>query len=80
LVDRVVVPVPSREWALCAIEDLRREGMTAELDGEDAGGCWRVKIEGSEVSIAEIRSALRRPREAVSWDAFVNAAVGDDRP
>ena len=42
--DSVVVPIPSREWALCAIEDLRREGLSAELVGQNARGSWLVSI------------------------------------
>ncbi len=42
--ESVVVPIPSREWALCAMEDLRREGLSAELEGQDARGSWLVRI------------------------------------
>ena len=73
--DSIVVPIPSRDWALCAIEDLRREGMSAELVGQNARGSWLVSIEGPAGSIAEIRDSLQPRSEPVCWEAFVNAAV-----
>jgi hypothetical protein len=73
--DSVVVPIPSREWALCAIEDLRREGLSAELEGLNARGSWLVRIEGPAGSIAEIRYSLQPRGESVCWEAFVNAAI-----
>lgn len=75
--DSIVVPIPSRDWALCATEDLRAEGMTAELVGQNARGSWLVRIEGPAGSIAEIRYSLQPPVEPVSWEAFVNAAIRD---
>ena len=75
--DSVVVPVPSREWAVCAIEDLRREGLSAELRGQDAGGLWLVRIEGPAGTVAEIRCGLQPPRPLVCWETFVNDAVGE---
>jgi len=78
--DSVVVPVPSREWALCAIEDLRREGLFADLDGQDANGMWQVRVEGPAGTIAEIRYGLQPPRARVCWETFVNAAVTDLGP
>jgi hypothetical protein len=74
--DSIVVPIPSRDWALCAIEDLRREGLTAELDGRNALGSWLVRIEGPAGTIAEIRHSLQPPPESVCWEALVNAAIG----
>jgi hypothetical protein len=71
-----VVPIPSRDWALCAIEDLRREGLSAELVGQNARGSWLVRIDGSAGLIAEIRCSLQPQGEPVSWEAFVNAAIG----
>ena len=73
--DRIVVPLPSRDWALCAIEDLRREGLTAELEGRNTLGSWLVRIEGPAGTIAEIRHSLHPPPEPVCWEAFVNAAI-----
>jgi hypothetical protein len=73
--DSIVVPIPSRDWALCAIEDLRREGLTAELEGRNALGSWLVRIEGPDGTIAEIRDSLHPPPEPVRWEAFVNAAI-----
>ena len=73
--DRILVPIPSRDWALSAVEDLRREGMSAELVGQTATGSWVVMIEGPAGSIAEIRNSLQPPSEPVCWEAFVNAAV-----
>jgi hypothetical protein len=73
--DRIVVPIPSRDWALSAIEDLRREGMSAELVGQNATGSWLVMIEGPADSIAEIRYSVQPRSEPVCWEAFVNAAV-----
>src|SRR5205807_7204398 len=57
--DSIVVPIPSRDWALSAIEDLRREGMSAELVGQNAARRWLVWIEGPAASIAEIRFSLQ---------------------
>ena len=74
--DSIVVPIPSRDWALCAIEDLRREGLTAELEGRNALGSWLVRIEGPAATIAEIRHSLQPPPESVCWEALVNAAIG----
>jgi hypothetical protein len=68
--DRIVVPVPTHEWALGAIDDLRREGFSADLEGRDARGCWLVGIEGPDGSIAEIRYALQAPRYAVNREAL----------
>jgi hypothetical protein len=73
--DRIVVPIPSRDWALSAIEDLRREGMSAELVGQNATGSWMVMVEGPADSIAEIRYSVQPRSEPVCWEAFVNAAV-----
>jgi len=73
--DSIVVPIPSRDWALCAIEDLRREGLTAELEGRNALGSWLVRIEGHAGTIAEIRYSLHPPPEPVCWETFVNAAI-----
>ena len=73
--DSVVAPIPSRDWALCAIEDLRREGLSAELEGQDARGRWLVRIEGPAESIAEIRYSLEPRGASVCWEAFVNAAI-----
>lgn len=78
--DTIVVPVPTREWALVAIEDLRRECLTADLEGQDADGFWLVKIEGPAGSIAEIRYALHAPGRAFNWEALLNPTVGEDRP
>lgn len=75
--DSIVVPIPSRDWALCAIEDLRREGLSAELVGQNARGSWLVRIEGPAGSIAEIRYSLQPRGEPVRWEAFVNAAIRD---
>ena len=74
--DSVVVPVPTREWALSAVDDLRGEGLTAELVGQDCDGLWQVRVEGPAGTIAEIRYGLNRPRANVCWETFVNEAVG----
>lgn len=71
------MPIPSREWALCAIEDLRREGFSADLVGQDARGSYLVRIEGPAESIAEIRYGLQPRGAAVCWEAFVNAALSE---
>lgn len=73
--DTIVVPIPSKDWALCAIEDLHREDMSAELVGQNARGSWLVRIEGPAGSIAEIRYSLQPRSEPVCWEAFVNAAI-----
>ena len=73
--DSIVVPIPSHDWALCAVQDLRREGMSAELVGQNATGSWLVMIEGPADSIAEIRYSVQPRSEPVCWEAFVNAAV-----
>jgi hypothetical protein len=73
--DSIVVPIPSREWALSAIEDLRREGLTAELEGRNALGSWLVRIEGPAGTIAEIRNSLQPPPEPVCWEAIVNDLI-----
>jgi hypothetical protein len=73
--DSVVVPIPSRDWALCAIEDLRREGLSAELVGQNARGSWLVGIDGPAESIAEIRYSLQPRGAPAAWEAFVNAAI-----
>jgi len=78
--DTIVVPIPSRDWALCAIEDLRREGLFAELEGQNARGSWLVRIEGPSEFIAEIRYSLQPPGAPVCWEAFVNAAIRDWQP
>jgi hypothetical protein len=74
--DSIVVPIPSRNWALCAIEDLRGEGLSAELEGQNARGSWLVRIEGPAGSMAEIRYSLQPRSEPVCWETFVNAAIG----
>jgi len=73
--DSIVVPVTSREWALCAVDDLRAEGLTAELVGQDVDGRWQVRVEGPAGTIAEIRYGLQAPRGRVCWESFVNAAI-----
>jgi hypothetical protein len=72
-----VVPILSRDWALCAIEDLRREGLTAELEGRNALGSWLVRIEGPAGTIAEIRYSLHPRPEPVCWEGFVNDSIRD---
>ena len=72
--DSIVVPIPSRDWALSAIEDLHREGMSAELVGQNARSSWLVRIEGPAGSIAEIRFSLQPRAEPVCWEAFVNGS------
>ena len=71
----VAVPIPTRDWALSAIEDLRREGLSAELVGQNDRGSWLVRIEGAAGQIAEIRFALQPRVAPVCWEAFVNAAI-----
>ena len=73
--DSIVVPIPTRDWALCAIEDLHREGLTAELEGRNAVGSWLIRIDGPAETIAEIRHSLHPPPEPVCWEAFVNASI-----
>jgi len=75
--DSIVVPIPSRDWALCAIEDLCREGLSAELEGQNARGSWLVRIEGPAGTIAEIRYSIQPRGAPVCWEAFVNAAIHD---
>jgi hypothetical protein len=70
-----VVPIPSRDWALCAIADLRLEGLSAELVGQNARGSWLVRIEGSAGLVAEIRYSLQQRAASVCWEDFVNAAI-----
>ena len=70
-----MVSIPSREWALCAKEDLPREGLSAELEGRDARGSWLARIEGPAGSIGEIRCGLQSRDAPVCWEAFVNAVV-----
>jgi hypothetical protein len=64
--DSIVVPIPSHEWALCAVQDLRREGMSAELVGQSSRSGWLVRIEGPAGSIAEIRWSLQAWCEPVA--------------
>jgi hypothetical protein len=73
--DSIVVPIPSHDWALCLIEDLCREDLSAALEGQDANGGWLVRIEGSAGSIAEIRYSLQPRAAAVCWEDIVNAAI-----
>ena len=73
--DNVVVSVASRAWALGAVDDLRREGLGAEMIGQDAAGLWQVRVEGPSGTIAEIRYELQRPRARVCWETFVNSAI-----
>lgn len=74
--ESIDVPVPGRKWALCAIEDLRREGLEAELLGclgDD--GPWTVRVSGPAETINEIRVALEVPAKSLSWESFINAAI-----
>ena len=73
--DSVVVPVPSREWALAAVADLRGEGLDAVLLGRMDDGLWHVRIEGPAGTIAEIRYGLAPTPKRVCWETFVNAAL-----
>jgi hypothetical protein len=73
--DVVVVPFPRQDWALCAIEDLRREGCQAELlPAPTADGSWCLQITGPEDRIHLIRQSMQ-PIERVCWETFVNACV-----
>ena len=72
-----MVPVPSREWALSAVDDLRAEGFSAEVVGQDCDGLWQVRVEGPAGSIAEMRYAMNTPRANVCWETFVNEAVAN---
>lgn len=74
--DSIDVPVPGRKWALCAIEDLRREGLEAELlgcPGDD--GPWTVRVSGPAETINEIRVALEVPAQKLCWESLVNAWI-----
>ncbi|HEV1997264.1 MAG TPA: hypothetical protein VGR61_03920 [Candidatus Dormibacteraeota bacterium] len=74
--DTIVVKIPSRDWAMCAIDDLATEGLTAELlDTLDAEGVYQLRITGPFETIDVIRQELHVPQTRVCWETFVNAAI-----
>ena len=77
--DTIVIKLPSREWAMCAIDDLATEGLDAELlDTIDADGLYQLRISGPFETIDVIRSGLEselHPPTRVCWESFVNAAI-----
>jgi hypothetical protein len=74
--DSIVIKIPTREWALCAIEDLAAEGVRAELlDWTDEAGLHQVRVSGCAESINAIRYELHIAENRVCWESFVNAAI-----
>ncbi|MFY9615655.1 MAG: hypothetical protein WAT58_09685 [Candidatus Dormiibacterota bacterium] len=71
--DRVVIRIPSREWAVDAIDDLRCEGFVATLlEPESCDGPWRLLVEGPAEKIACMRQAAHGPIQPFCWETFVN--------
>jgi hypothetical protein len=74
--DSIVIKIPTREWALCAIDDLAAEGIQAELlDQTDDAGLHQLLVCGCEESINVIRYELHIAENRVCWESFVNAAI-----
>jgi hypothetical protein len=75
--DSIVVRLPDRQWALCAIDDLATEGCHARLLPErDADGLWQLHVSGPCELIDQIRFELHVPEVRVCWETFVNSAIG----
>ena len=78
--DEVVVRLPSREWAECAVEDLATEGCQAVVEPVPAAdGTWALRITGPADKIAEIRYATQVPACRVDWAEFVNSVISGQR-
>lgn len=73
--DTIIVKIPSREWALCAVGDLATEGLTAELLDDTDAGQYQLRISGPFETIDEIRRELHASQTRVCWESFVNAAI-----
>ncbi|MDP9325536.1 MAG: hypothetical protein M3O87_03255 [Candidatus Dormibacteraeota bacterium] len=71
--DRVIVRIPTREWAVDAIGGLRDEGFEATLlEPEVCDGPWRLLVEGPADRIACMRQGAHGPSQPFCWEAFVN--------
>lgn len=58
--DRIIVDLPSREWAAVAVRDLADAGCRAEaLPEPTASGWWRLSIIGTPEQLALIRAGMR---------------------
>ena len=74
--DSIVIKVPTRPWALCAIKDLEREGLTAVLlDRQDADGLYQLQVSGCAETISVMRYELHVAENRVCWETFVNEAI-----
>ena len=74
--DRIVVKIPTRPWAVSAVDDLIAEGVKAKLlDCQDAAGLYQVEVSGCPESIALIRYELHIAENRVCWETFVNEAI-----
>ncbi|MEA2682247.1 MAG: hypothetical protein QOK05_575 [Chloroflexota bacterium] len=74
--DWIIVKVPTRPWALCAIDDLAAEGLKAELlDCTDEAGLYQLRVSGCAESINLIRYELHAPENRICWETFVNATI-----
>jgi hypothetical protein len=73
--DVVVVPFPRQDWALSAVDDLRKEGCCAELlPGPAPDGSWCVEVSGSAEQLYLIRQSMQ-PIQRVCWETFINATI-----
>ena len=74
--DSIVIKVPTRPWALCAIDDLAAEGLTAVLlDCTDDAGLYQLHVSGCSERINVIRYELHVAENRVCWESFVNGAI-----
>ena len=72
----MLVPFPRLEWALAAIDDLRREGCVAELmPWNPRDTTWSVRVGGSPDQIAVIRREVEPAPAQVCWEEFVNGLM-----
>ncbi|HEV3233585.1 MAG TPA: hypothetical protein VG329_03450 [Candidatus Dormibacteraeota bacterium] len=74
--ERVVLRIPTREWAVDAIDDLRGEGFEATLlDPDTCDGPWRLLVEGPADMIARMRQAVHGPIQPFCWETWVNQSA-----
>jgi hypothetical protein len=71
--DSILIRLPRRDWALCAVEDLRTEGCRGVLaDSADGDGQWAIQVIGPEEKIAMMRYEINLAANRICWETFVN--------
>jgi len=79
--DSVIVRFPRRDWALSAVQELRREGCRAELIEPYPGDTsWGLLVSGPAEAIEVLRAETRPCLSDVCWETFVNETLAGAVP